>query len=629
MKNLKTALAALSFSILGMVTSAHAQITPSADAYTNTAAPTTNYGAKTLLDVDGASQITYIQFNLSSVPASASISQATLKLYLNSVVAAGSFNVDYVNGAWTESKIDANNAPPLGAAIASNISITTSEKNQYILVDITSAVQAWQSGSATNNGIALVANASFNATFDSKENTTTSHPPELDIAFAGGDGTITGVTTASGSGLQGGGTGGTLNLSLSTSCGSGQGLVWNGSAWACQTLKGSGTVTSVGFSAPSSDFTVTGSPVTSSGTLGLNWTVAPTNNNTANAIVKRDSTGNFSAGTVTAAGLNVTDATLTDVLSITSSASNPLYVTTPNSTATTAIYGSASSTTGTAFGVEGVTASNSSSAYGFVGNAVATSGNATGVYGITGSANGVGVLAQLTGPSTTGAGFAGLGSAVWADSAAPGVFLFASRTALLGTADDANAAYFENNSPSGYATLQTTSNTSEAYPFVAFGASGICSIDSGGNLRCEGTKTAVVPVDGGKRKVALSAIESPQNWFEDFGSAQLVNGAVVVELDSTFTQTVNAATDYKVFPVPTGDCKGLYVTNKTATSFEVHELGGGTSNVSFDYRIAVLRKNYETVRFDDQTRDMQNLERQRPPMRAAGAHPVSHDPGFK
>jgi hypothetical protein len=32
----------------------------------------------------------------------------------------------------------------------------------------------------------------------------------LDIVFAGG--TLTGVTTASGSGLKGGGTGGTLNL---------------------------------------------------------------------------------------------------------------------------------------------------------------------------------------------------------------------------------------------------------------------------------------------------------------------------------------------------------------------------------------------------------------------------------
>jgi len=61
--------------------------------------------------------------------------------------------------------------------------------------------------------------------------------------------------------------------------------------------------------------------------------------------------------------------------------------------------------------------------------------------------------------------------------------------------------------------------------------------------------------------------------------------------------------DYKVFPVPNGDCKGLYVTNKTATSFEVRELGGGTSSVRFDYRIMALRRKYENVRFADHTND--------------------------
>ena len=113
-----------------------AQITPLGDAYTNTADSTTNYGAATLLDVDGASQTTYIQFNLASIPATASVSEATLKLYVNSVTKAGSFNVDYVNGAWSESKIDASNAPPLGAAIASNVNVTTADKNQYILVNV-------------------------------------------------------------------------------------------------------------------------------------------------------------------------------------------------------------------------------------------------------------------------------------------------------------------------------------------------------------------------------------------------------------------------------------------------------------------------------------------------------------
>jgi hypothetical protein len=63
---------------------------------------------------------------------------------------------------------------------------------------------------------------------------------------------------------------------------------------------GAGTVTSVAVSAPSSDFTVTGSPVTKSGTLGLKWTVAPSSANAGNAIVKRDAAGNFSASTITA-----------------------------------------------------------------------------------------------------------------------------------------------------------------------------------------------------------------------------------------------------------------------------------------------------------------------------------------
>jgi hypothetical protein len=61
-----------------------------------------------------------------------------------------------------------------------------------------------------------------------------------------------------------------------------------------------GTATSVGLSAPSSDFTVTNSPVTSNGTLTLNWTVAPTNAATPNAIVKRDSNGSFFTGPMTA-----------------------------------------------------------------------------------------------------------------------------------------------------------------------------------------------------------------------------------------------------------------------------------------------------------------------------------------
>src|SRR5271165_5058933 len=133
---------------------------------------------------------------------------------------AGSFNVDYVNGTWAEKTIDASNAPALGTTIAASVPLITKDKNQYILVDVTTAVQAWLNGTP-NDGIALVANSPLSATFDSKEATKTSHTAELDIVFAGG-GTLTGITTASGSGLTGGGSSGTLNLALTGACAANQ-----------------------------------------------------------------------------------------------------------------------------------------------------------------------------------------------------------------------------------------------------------------------------------------------------------------------------------------------------------------------------------------------------------------------
>lgn len=60
-----------------------------------------------------------------------------------------------------------------------------------------------------------------------------------------GTGTITGITTAAGSGLAGGVTTGTASLSLLKTCTKGQTLEWSGTAWACATPSGSGTITGV------------------------------------------------------------------------------------------------------------------------------------------------------------------------------------------------------------------------------------------------------------------------------------------------------------------------------------------------------------------------------------------------
>ena len=116
-----------------------------------------------------------------------------------------------------------------------------------------------------------------------------------------------------------------------------------------------------------------------------------------------------------------------------------------------------------------------------------------------------------------------------------------------------------------------------------------------GNQTVSGTKSAVVKIKNGEG-VSLYAVEASENWFEDFGSAKLAQGATVVAIDPVYAETVNTEIDYHVFLTPRGECQGLYVMDQKNNSFEVRELGGGKSDIPFSYRIVAKRKGYEDVR---------------------------------
>jgi hypothetical protein len=226
------------------------------------------------------------------------------------------------------------------------------------------------------------------------------------------------------------------------------------------------------------------------------------------------------------------------------------------------------------------------------------SGTNTSAFGLTA---GSGVFGELstTGESITGSEWAYQGAGTWGDGGADGNY------GVIGTTDALAAGIFENNSSGYYALFgynQATGST--GFPWAAYNGDGAgCSIDTTGDLSCTGSKNAVVAVNNGKNQVALAAIESPKNWFEDFGTGQILGGVGTVNLDAIFVQTISSGAGYHVFLTPTGDCKGLYVYQKNANSFEVRELGSGTSSVTFDYRITGLRKNYEKVRFADHSRE--------------------------
>ncbi len=887
--------AAVLMLLLFVATVTFAQITPSDDAYVNSAAPTANYGTAGTLDVSSAADTVFIRFDLTAVPASytgAFIAKATLKLYVNTVTTAGSFNVDLVNGTWTEKTIDYSKEPALGTTIAASVPLTTASKGTYVEIDITPAMVEWLNGTQPNDGIALVANSPLVATFDSKENTAASHPAEIDIVYASG-GTLTGVTTASGSGLIGGGTSGTLNLSLTNACAANQVLQWNGTAWVCATV-GTGTITGV---AAGTDLTGGGS--SGNVTLNLDITQVPQLNYANFFTGNQTVNGNLSAsGLVTGAAFNIgsnlfafgsyTNAnaflgfagntvttgygnTVSGYQSLaanttgtfnTASGYQALLSNTTGSlntaSGTEALYLNTTGSSNAAFGMNALssnTTGNSNAAFGTSALSSNTTGfgntaegpqalmlNTTGInntasgnsalnsnttgqentasgasalyYNTTGGENtasgDASLFSNTTGLDNTASGVAALeNNTTGGDNTAVGSHALSSNTtgsyltcigALCATAVDglvnataigATASVSQSNSlvlggtgsyavnvgigttapqytldvhgtgnftglvhfvsgqqfpgsgtitgvtagtdltgggTSGNVTLnvdttkvvtgvtagtdltgggaggvqilnldttkvpqlasantftgaQTFNNSvmitsaaadaltvtgassdgvysSGAYAglfgqgtgstgtgvigqgysgghFVGSagdGVSGGSSQGNGvygggvtgvygsgtsigvngigpsygvlaqGNLGATGTKSAVVAL-ADDRVVSLYAMESPENWFEDFGSGELKDGVGTIKLDATFAETISPEMGYHVFVTPNGDCEGLYVAQKTATGFEVRELHAGKSSVAFDYRIVAKRKGLESVRMEEVSND--------------------------
>ncbi len=703
------------------------QITPSDDSYTLTNSPTKNFGTAKSLAVESTGGTAFIRFDLSSIPSSVTgsmVAKGTLKIFVDTVPTAGSFNIDLVTSPWTEESITANNTPTLGSAIASAIPITTSDKDQYILVDVTSAVVDWLNGTS-NDGVALVPDGKVSFTLDSKEATTTSHPAELDIVLTGPQGPpgppgpISGVTA--GPGLTGGGTKGTVTLSMLTSCSKNQILQWNGSTWACSSA-GTGTITGV----------TAGTDLTGGGTGGnitLNLDTVSTDKRYAQLAAANSFTGQ--GAFISSSNVTPLEAFQNDTADVVSAIGGVMYSAQPGSAA---VEGLALAKSGNVFGIEGYAQSSAASGvYGLDGARSQTGGaggssgvwgdagslglrgvtgtadNAYGVVGLNNSASkfaaiyagnfgtssiAPGLLANSWSPVGMGAIGAGLtysnnftthagfnavgvvgdssattGIGVWGSTdtgtsvygstnSGTGVYgLSSTGSGVIGTSttgagvagassSGSNAGVYgvtqnTNANESGYAVWgddPTTTGTNwgvygysqsgigvvgvsgasrggtagsfyavnAARPFEAEGPIGGCYIDGAGDLICNGSKSAAVHLSD-SRWVRLYAVESPENWFEDFGTGTLSNGSASVALETTFRDTVTSSQDYHVFLTPRGECEGLYIAETNSSGFAVRELHHGKSNIAFDYRIVVRRKGYENIRMQDVTEVQEHM----------------------
>jgi hypothetical protein len=259
-------------------------------------------------------------------------------------------------------------------------------------------------------------------------------------------------------------------------------------------------------------------------------------------------------------------------------------------------------------------------------------------FGVTGESDGnTGVYGGTSGYSAIGSDIGG-NAGLWGDTGGPGGYV-----AILATGNSNTAVVAANEDSTGTYPTMTVSNytasTNTHFPVFqtsspnTYSGSRHCTIDTSANLTCTGVVSGVIQAVDGKQ-TAVYAMQSAENWLEDAGSGQLSSGSARIELDPAFAQTVNAGVEYHVFLTPNGDSKGLYVSQKTATSFEVHEQGGGASSIAFDYRIMAKRKGYEDVRLEDLTGRFQQppaplQKMRRPPSAKAKTAPVTPTPSVQ
>lgn len=427
-----------------------------------------------------------------------------------------------------------------------------------------------------------------------------------------GTGTITGIMTPAGSGLAGGGATGTLSLKVPAA---GITNAMLADSKIALNSNSAGGLTAPGAMSLGGVYTIGLKPCAASQILqytGTAWIcVAPTGTGTITGVIAgTDLTGGGTGGKVT---LNV-DATkvpqlnAANIFTVGQTIEGASAVSGGNSTGPIL---SVSNTGGTASS-SAITATNSGNYGSGVYASAAPGGWGVESYG-TQSAGSIGVLGALSGNGFSNSFFLlesddGLDAGVWADGSD------GEESALIATSDDLAAGIFFNDS-STTSTILVLNNgggpTGTDFQgfgtvFRAEGPGGVCGINQTGSIACTGQVKMLAATQNGSRQVETYSVQSAENWLEDYGSGQLNHGGVTVNLDPVFADTVNTGVDFHVFLTPGGDCKGLYVTNKTANSFEVHELGGGTTSIPFDYKIVAKRRGHETERLVDVTDRMQS-----------------------
>jgi len=231
------------------------------------------------------------------------------------------------------------------------------------------------------------------------------------------------------------------------------------------------------------------------------------------------------------------------------------------------------------------------------------SSSGDGVYGITDGASSIGVFGENNASSIGGIGVMG-------SSDFDGIGVYASNA---GSTEPALRIHL------GSVSCPSTCNPE----IIADSPVGdVMSLDSKGDMILKGSLTQNgTPLIVGRTSRGQDATtfvdRTAAPTLEDFGEAQLVNGAAQVRLDPSFAAAIDGRASYLVFLTPEGMVRGtLCVVSRAADHFVVQESGdNGRSSVAFAYRIVARPFGATAARMSLYRAPIYRIGRALPPVR--------------
>src|SRR3989442_1625351 len=147
-----------------------------------------------------------LRFDLSAIPATATVTSAKLTLYNTRAAANGAsdvVNLDKVLSAWTDSWTGSMGVPTTAASgvtcpSVASYTLAPTTPEAFVVTGMDALVQGWVTNPSNNNGFMLSTSSNLNIRFASSEYATAQYRPALEVTYTtsgGGDTTPPTVTT--------------------------------------------------------------------------------------------------------------------------------------------------------------------------------------------------------------------------------------------------------------------------------------------------------------------------------------------------------------------------------------------------------------------------------------------------